>query len=193
MKLTVWRVLAFLLLIAVSVGFGFAFDAVATAVERNRNPRPDQLADAVHQNAKDYGIPEAVLWATLKKGSHFASNAVSENNEIGLMQLTPAQFEFVCTSLWETDPMDTGMLYDPATNLRAGSAYLSYLYGRYGVWEHVFAAYHAGEAKVDTWLSDPERLSEQGVLTDIPDRATAQYVKDMTKTLETYVKLYYQS
>ena len=193
MKLTVWRVLAFLLLIAVSVGFGFAFDAVATAVERSRNPRPDQLADAVHQNAKEYGIPEAVLWATMKNGSGFASNTVSEDGAIGLMQLTPAQFEFICTSLWKTDPMDTGMLYDPETNLRAGSAYLSYLYGRYGVWKHVFAAYDAGEARVDAWLSEPERLSAQGVLTDIPDRATAQYVKDMTKTLETYVKLYDQS
>lgn len=193
MRITVWRVVAFFLLIAVSVGFGFGFDAAATAIEKHNHPRPEALTDAVHQNAESYGIPEAVLWATLKVGSNFTSNAVSDSGEIGLMQLTPARFTFICTELHGTEAQDAGMLYDPATNLRAGSAYLSYLYGRYGVWEHVYAAYRAGTETVDAWLADPERVSAQGVLTDIPDNAVASYVKNMKKAVETYTTLYYET
>ena len=193
MKLTVWRVLAFFLLIALSVGFGFGFDAAATAIERHRYPTDAPLAASVTENAKTYGVPEPILWATVKCGSDFASNALSEDGRIGLTQLTPSQFSFICTELWEEDARDAGMLYDPATNLEAGSAYLSYLFARYGVWEHAFAAYFAGCDAVDAWLSEPERLNAQGVLTDIPDTATARYVKNLHKTAEMYTKLYYQS
>lgn len=193
MKLTVWRVLAFFVLLAISVGFGFGFDTAATAIERHRYPTEPSLAAAVTENAKAYGVPEPILWATVKCGSNFASNALSEEGRIGLTQLTPTQFAFVCTELWEEEARDAGMLYDPTTNLKAGCAYLSYLFGKYGVWEHVFAAYFTDCETVDTWLSDPERLNAQGVLTDIPDTRVERYVKNMHKTTEIYTKLYYQS
>ena len=89
--------------------------------------------------------------------------------------------------------MDAGMLYDPATNLRAGAALLSELYRRYGVWETVYAAYFAGEAQVDLWLADPELVNEQGRLQSIPDKATAKYVKQTVKATELYEKLYYSA
>ena len=192
MKLTVWRVLAFFLLLALSVGFGFGFDAAATAFERHRYPLYEPLVASVAKNAEAYGVPEPIVWATVKCGSDFASNAVSENGAIGLTRLTPAQFAFICTELLEKETPDTGMLYDPETNLQAGCAYLSYLFGRYGVWEHAFAAYAAGTDTVDAWLAEPDRLSEQGVLTDIPDAQTARYVREMNKTAEFYTKLYYE-
>ncbi|MBQ7346560.1 MAG: transglycosylase SLT domain-containing protein [Clostridia bacterium] len=191
MRLTVWRAVAFLLLIALSVGFGFGFDAIATAVERHQYPLEEALVSSVQQASEEYGIPEPILWATLCTGSGFASNHVSEDGAIGLMQLTPARFDYICTALWSKEPMDTGMLYDPATNLSAGCAYLSYLYARYGVWEQVFAAYIAGTEDVDRWLSDPTYLSEQGVLQNIPDSKVAAYVENMTEAVAQYTKLYY--
>lgn len=191
MRLTAWRVGAFLLLIALSIGFGFGFDAVATAVERSNHPRPEGLAPSVAENAASYGIPEHILWATLKVNSDFTSNAVSDGGAIGLCQLTPAQFSFICTELLGTEAQDAGMLYDPATNLRAGSAYLSYLYDRYGVWNHTFAAYRAGTEAVDAWLADPALVSEQGVLTEIPNPETAEFVESMQKAVRYYAELYY--
>ena len=193
MRINIWRVVAFLLLIALSVGFGFAFDGAATAIEKHRYARPASLSAQISQNADEFGVPEPVLWATVKCGSEFVSNAVSENGAIGLMQLTPAQYAFICTELFDSEAQNADMLYAPEPNLRAGSAYLSYLFGRYGVWEHVFAAYRAGTDTVDAWLADPNRLTEQGVLYDIPDKAVANYVEDVKKSVAAYTKLYYGS
>ena len=193
MKLTVWRVTAFFLLIALSIGFGFGFDAAMTAVERKQYPMEASLAESVRRESEQYGIPETVLWATLQVGSGFASNHVSETGEIGLMQLTPVQFDFVCTEIWGKETMETGMLYDPATNLSAGSAYLSYLYSRYGVWEQVFAAYASTPETVDAWLKNPDCVSAQGVLQNIPDKQVDSYVCSVKEAVAQYTKLYYHS
>lgn len=193
MRLNVWRVIAFFLLIALSVGFGFAFDAVATAIERGQHPRPAHLATSVAENAEAYGIPETVLWAVMKTESRFVGDKVSDDGAIGLMQLTAAQFNFISTQLLEEVDANASMLYAPDFNLRAGSAYISYLYSRYGVWDHVFAAYRAGTDTVDAWLAQPDLVSEQGVLTDIPDKPVAEYVENVKKAVESYTKLYYQA
>ena len=193
MKITIWRVAAFFLLVALSIGFGFGFDAAMTAVERNRYPQDASLTDAVKQKSEQYGIPETVLWAILHTGSGFASNYVSADGAIGLMQLTPDQFEFIYTNLWAKDAPEAGLLYDPATNLEAGSAYLSYLYSRYGVWEQVFAAYVVGTDTVDAWLKDPSCLSAQGVLQNIPNKQVDAYVKSVNEAIDQYTKLYYHS
>ena len=193
MKLTLRHVLIFLIILGLSVGFGFGFDAVCTAVERHQHPRPASLATAIEENAREFGIPEAVLWATVKAGSEFASNKVAESGEIGLMQLTPAQFSFICTELLEGDAQDTGLLYEPETNLRAGSAWLSYLFGKYGVWEHVFVAYHYGTEATDAWLADPTHLSARGELLAFPTRECEDYAKRTAEAVETYNQLYYQA
>jgi soluble lytic murein transglycosylase len=192
MKWNVQRLIALLLLIALSVGFGFAYDATATAVEKNRYPRPEWLESAVQVRAEKYAVPEAMIWAVLRNESRFESNAVSEDGRIGLMQLTPDRFYFVATEIMEIDSPDAGLLYDPATNLEYGVAYLSYLYRQYGVWDLVFAAYRAGTGAVDAWLTSPAYTDENGLLIEIPDRDVAQYVKKMNKAVDLYRALYYQ-
>lgn len=192
MKWNARRLVALLLLIVLSIGFGFAFDAVATAIEKNRYPRPEWLQNAVHNRAEKYAVPEIMIWALMRNGSGFESNAVSEDGRIGLMQLTPDQFNFIAQSVMEVDTPDAGLLYDPATNLEYGVAYLSYLYRQYGVWELVFAAYRVGPQTVDSWLASPAYTDENGVLLEIPDRTVAQYIKKMNKAVELYRALYYQ-
>ena len=193
MKLNLRRVLAFFLLIALSVGFGFAWDAAATAIERHRYPLQEELSIKVSQYAGQYGEPEPILWATVRNNSRFASNAVSADGAVGLTQLTPECFEWICVNLLDGEPKDAGMLFDPDTNLSAGCAYISYLYDRYGIWDHVYAAYFATPQLVDAWLADPQNLSDQGVLQKYPDKSTASYVDDMKTAVEFYNKLYYQT
>lgn len=193
MKLTAQRLLTLLFLILLSIGFGFGFDAIATTIEKKNHPRPQSIAAMVTANSKEFGVPEAIIWATVKHESDFASNAVSPTGEIGLMQISPAQSVMICKDLLQTDPLDAGMLYDPATNLRLGTAYLSWLYQRYGVWENVYAAYFAGTEAVDAWLKDPSYLTPQGVLTNLPDRDAASYLKKTKKSVALYGKLYYES
>ena len=190
MKLTLRHLLIFLLIAACSVGFGFAFDGVATAVERKNHPRPEKIAPFVEEYAREFGVPETVIWATVCTESDFASNA-SKDARVGLMMISPALYETVCREILDEEPLDSGILYDPQTNLRIGTAYLSYLYRRYGVWDSVFAAYFAGTDAVDAWLSDPAHVNEQGFLKDLP-RDVQTYTEEIHKTVALYGKLYYQ-
>ncbi len=192
MRWDIRRVVAFLLLLALSVGFGFAFDAAATAIERRNHPRPEALAKPIAAYAEEFGIPETILWAVAYQSSGFASNAVAEDGAVGLMQLTPEQFTFITQEILGEQTHDTGLLYDPDTNLRCGAAWLSYLYEHYSVWDLTFAAYRVGTETVDAWLTDPDYTDEEGRLTEIPDRKVASYVKQMEQAVEAYRTLYYE-
>ncbi|MBQ9784017.1 MAG: lytic transglycosylase domain-containing protein [Clostridia bacterium] len=191
MKLNARHAAIVAIILALSIGFGFAFDAIATAVERAQHPRPDEFAELISENAEEYGVPEAVLWAVANVQSDFASNARGADGSIGLMQLTPAQFNMIRTEIMGVDPLDAGMLYDPATNLSCGAAYLSHLYRLYGSWETVFAAYEAGEETVNKWLKNDDYVNDLGVLDKIPDDDVARAVKRMSRALSLYTKLYY--
>ncbi len=193
MKLNFYRILAFLALIGLSVGFGFAYDGIATAIEKHRYPQEASVAPLIRENAQAYGLPEAILWATVRTQSNFQSNAVSSDGAIGLMQLTPETFRFICTEVLGEEATDSGMLYEPSTNLRAGAAYLSYLYERYGVWDMVYAAYTVGIDEVDVWLTNPDLLTPLGELSSVPNEEAAKYVKQMQRTVKLYNQLYYES
>lgn len=192
MKLNARRVAAFLALILLSVGFGFAFDGIATAIEKKQYPRPRAFAETIPAAAEEAGIPEAVVWAAVRAESGFDSSLKSADGGVGLFQLTPERFRMIWSDILHEEVPDDGMLYDPATNLRAGCAYLSELYRRYGMWEPVFAALRTDSGTVDAWMLDPDCLNAQGKLTSIPDRAVASAVAALMKSKEMYTKLYFQ-
>lgn len=191
MKLNARSLAIIAAILALSIGFGFAFDGIATAIEKNQYPLSPRYANDIREVAAKYGIPEVILWATVRTESGFASNLEGKDGGIGLMQLTPAEFAMIQTEILGEAPEDAGRLYDPQKNLTCGAAYLSYLYERYGVWETVFAAFDAGTEAVDAWLSNPEYASEFGTLASIPNAKTARYVRDMEKARELYIKLYF--
>lgn len=85
------------------------------------------------------------------------------------------------------------MLYDPATNIKYGTYYLSYLYLRYNSWDEVFAAYNAGHGNVDEWLEDEQYTNKDGKLSHIPFEETKNYVKKVNNAIDVYKRLYYES
>ena len=178
-------------ILALSIGFGFAFDGIATAIEKKQYPLSPRYADDIREAAEEYGIPEVILWAIVRTESGFASNLEGKDGGIGLMQLTPETFAMIQTDILKETPEDKGRLYDPEKNLACGAAYLSFLYQRYGVWETVFAAFDAGTDAVDAWLANPEYVSELGTLENIPNTATAHFVREVSKARELYIKLYF--
>lgn len=178
-------------ILVVSIGFGFAFDAAATAIEKKNYPLSPRYADDISIVALEYGIPEVILWATVRTQSGFSSNLEGKDGGIGLMQLTPDEFAMIQTDILGIPQEDAGRLYDPVKNLQCGAAYLSYLYERYGVWETVFAAFDAGTSAVDAWLANPEYVSNLGTLKNIPNTETARFVRDVEKAREIYIKLYF--
>lgn len=193
MKLNLQKLLLLGGLILLSIVFGVGFDAAATAVEKRQYPMDARYADLIAEQAEEFGVPPAVIWATVRTESDFVSNLASADGAVGLMQITPELLETVCTQVLREPVPDEGMLYDPSTNLRIGTAWLSALYEKYGMWESVYAAWTAGTGSADFWLADPSCLNEQGRLTYIPDRDAADFVKEVRRASEIYVRLYFES
>ena len=191
MKINIRHVSILLAILIASVGFGFAFDAIATAIEKNEYPIVDTYADQIRATAEEFAIPEAILWAVVRTESNFASNVVGDDGSIGLMQLTPEDLAMIQAEILEEPPQESGMLYDPKTNLRVGGAYLSYLYQRYGVWYTVFAAYAAGCDAVDDWMQDERYVNGHGTLIAIPDADVSAHVARTMNAHKLYTRLYF--
>lgn len=167
--------------------------AVATLAQhyidkRNLAAYPREYAEHVEKYAAEYGVPEALCYAVIRTESAFNSAAVSSAGAVGLMQIMPSTFDYLCMKMRETH--EAGMLYDPETNIRYGLFYLSMLYERFGVWETACAAYNAGPARVSGWLSDGYG-DENGRLTEIPIEETERYVEKIRSAWDKYTALYY--
>ena len=174
-------------ILAISIGFGFLFDFICVCVEKRIYPLG--YVEYVERYATQYGLPPEAVFALIKTESNFDSAAVSSAGAIGLTQLLPDTF------LWLTDEilfdhLDAGMLYDPETNVRYGTYYLSRLYDQFGSWELAFAAYNAGPGRVMEWLEDDRYADGEGGLKKIPFTETRRHVKKATDTMNVYGRLY---
>ncbi|MEH6626504.1 MAG: lytic transglycosylase domain-containing protein [Motiliproteus sp.] len=91
----------------------------------------------------DYGIPKALLLAVARGESDFNPRAVSHANAVGLMQiLWPGTAKHL--GIWKKSK-----LYDPCTNIDAGSRYLKELLKRYQGEVHLaLAAYNYGPGRI---------------------------------------------
>ena len=177
------------LIAVLAIGLGFLADFLITCLEKNAYPR--EYAEYVEVYAEAYGVPEGLVYAVIRTESSFDSGAVSPVGAVGLMQLMPSTFE------WLTDDklfehLESGMLYDPETNIKYGTYCLSFLYDRYGDWELALAAYNGGLGNVDKWLED-DRYADadgEGGLKRIPFGETRQFVARVTDAWEMYERLY---
>ena len=182
-----------LIVLVVSILFGFLFDIALMAVEKRIYQKPEEYVPFVEQYAEEFGVPVDLVYAVIKTESGFDSSAVSGKGAIGLMQMMPATFEWLTDDILR-EYLGIGMLYDPETNIKYGTYYLSRLYSRFGDWDTALAAYNGGEGNVSEWLRD-KKYSDDGIKlkTDkIPDEfsETKNYVKKVNKALKKYKELY---
>ncbi len=182
-----------LIVLVVSILFGFLFDIALMAVEKRIYQKPEEYVPFVEQYAEEFGVPVDLVYAVIKTESGFDSSAVSGKGAIGLMQMMPATFEWLTDDILR-EYLGIGMLYDPETNIKYGTYYLSRLYNRFGDWDTALAAYNGGEGNVSEWLKD-KKYSDDGIKlkTDkIPDEfsETKNYVKKVNKALKKYKELY---
>ncbi len=181
--------LPIIIILIVSLAFGGVFELLCLGGERLSHPR--KYEDTVAKYAAEYGVPEAVVYAMLKVESNFDSTMQGKSGEIGLLQLTPALYVRLATEAHDPE-MNAAALYDPDTNIRYGTMYLSLLYTKYGMWSTVYAAWYAGEEAVDTWLANPNYIDPDfGTLQTVPDKKVAKAVKKAAKAHAIYEKLYY--
>jgi len=125
---------------------------------------PRSIADLVKRIAPEYRVPTQLVLAIIEAESNFDIVALSPKNAKGLMQLIPdtaARFNV-------RNP------YDPAQNIRGGTAYLRWLLAYFeGDVTLVAAAYNAGEGTVERYRGVPPYVETRAYVRKIVDAVGA--------------------
>ena len=178
-------------IILASVIFGVIYQKVSDNVERSKYPL--EYKEFVEKYSSEYGVPKNVIYAVIKTESGFDSSLLSDDGRIGLMQVSPETLEEYKEELH--DSYDTGMLYDPETNIKYGTYRLSKIYLKVGTWRAAFAAMATDVETVQGWLEDPaySDITEmhKPKLVTIPDSYASEYAERLEKVSEKYKDLYF--
>ncbi len=167
---------------------GYIYSSVWHSIDLRSHPR--DCRELVETYAAAYGVPEDLIYAVILTGSEFQSNHVSEDGRVGLMQLSESTFARLTKITKEN--LDPGILYDPETNIRYGTYWLSYLYTQYGRWHTVLAVHVSDdEDLVKLWLESGLYTDDKGNLTEIPVKTVEETVEDIEEAREKYHELYY--
>ncbi len=177
--------LAITLILILSVGCGFLYDILFTQYRLKEYPR--QYNGTVIACYYSYSVPVSVIYGTIKMQSNYDSGLV-DGDKIGLMQLTREEYDMLSSELGKR--IDSGLLFDPETNIEIGSYKLSKLFTKYQNWRAVYAAIFIGEDEVDEWMLDDANLAPDGTLESIPDEDTEDFVNKFEKTVDIYRELY---
>ena len=178
------KTVAIVAILALSVLIGLSWTGIEKAVTKQTHPF--KYREIVETYSAQYGVPQEILYAVIRTESGFVPDAVSPSGAVGLMQLLPSTYEWLCTKTGEEYNLST--LYDPDVNIRYGAYLLSYFYAKFGVWETVYAAYNAGDSRVREWLEDP-RYGLDGRLIEIPYEETRNYVAKVSDNAAAYAQI----
>lgn len=106
-------------------------------------PSRSQVRAMIAEVAKQHGVEKALVQAVVAAESNYNAHAVSHAGAVGLMQIMPA-------TAGDYGVDSTHALFDPKTNLHAGTRHLKRLLRKYGNdLGRVIMAYNAGEGVVD--------------------------------------------
>jgi len=190
LKHAVGRSFVILTILLLSVLIGYIYSNVWHNIDLRSHPK--DYSEFVETYAAAYGVPEYLIYGVILEGSDFESNRVSEDGRIGLMQMSPETFGRLTRITKEE--LDPGMLYDPETNVRYGTYWLSYLYTNYGRW-HTVLAIHAADDEdlVSLWLESGDYTDDKGNLREIPDDEIREAVEAVEEASEMYHDLYYDT
>ncbi len=117
-----------------------------------------ELADAIVEYSRAYGLDPYLVMAVIKTESTFNSRARSKKGAMGIMQILPSTARELAGDLgmeWEGHDM----LYNPSINVKLGIHYLSFLKGRFNDdMTKAIVAYNRGPYKLARSLRKGKRL-----------------------------------
>jgi len=150
-----------------------------------------QYSPVILDAARRYGVPKSLIRAVIWRESRFDESAYGAAEERGLMQVTPAAgLDWARSERMEH--FDPKNLFDPRTNVFAGTWYLSRALKR---WEDAdnplpfaLAEYNAGPVHARRWASQSEGLQADAFLAVMDFPTTRQYIQDVTERMAYYQK-----
>ncbi len=135
-------------------------------------------------------VPPDLMQALMREESALDPTVISGAGAIGLTQLMPSTASRMAHKLGLGKPT-LSSLGEPGLNIRIGTAYVAELLKRFGGNPALaLAAYNAGEAAVERWLSERGKEPLDSFVEQIPIAETRGYVKRVLGTYATYRYLY---
>jgi soluble lytic murein transglycosylase len=142
---------------------------------RIEHSQDDVILAAAARYGVDAGLVKAVVW----RESGFNPNARGRAGEIGLMQITDAAAQEWAESAG-VYPLPESHLFNPRTNLLAGTWYLGKLLRRYAATDDprpfALADYNAGRANALKWMQGDARYRAKAFRSAIGFESTRRYV-----------------
>ena len=176
-------------LLALALAGAVLFSAFREKIDRWEYPQ--RYEAYVEYYAGKYGIDPMILYAFIRTESNFDPAVDSDAGARGLMQITEVTFDWIKTKIAPTEALTFDDLYDPETNIRFGTYFVSYCLKRYD--NHLAtaaAAYHNGVGAVDTLLAEAQYSSDGITLDRYPYPQMRQYVKKITESYQRYSEIY---
>ena len=151
---------------------------------------PKAYSNYVEKYAKDYSVPNELVWGIMRAESHYRKDAISPVGALGLMQVMPFTGYRVASLLGEKD-FQPRQLLEPNNAIRMGSRYLSRLMDKFdNTIPLVAAGYNAGPHRVNNWLASFGHLETDEFIEHIPFLETRNYVKKVVSNCYVYSHLY---
>jgi len=147
--------------------------------------RPELTADARSHNLDPY-----LVAGLIRQESEFNPDAVSSAHADGLMQVLPGTGAEIARAAG-IRPFTASMLFQPAVNLKLGTAiFRSMLDKNGGNIEQTLAAYNAGPNRAAQWLTWNTYREPAEFVESIPFTETHEYVQGVLRNAEMYRRLY---
>jgi len=142
------------------------------------------------RNARLQGLDPSMVAALIRQESEFNPQARSSANAYGLTQVRPSTGRQLARRAG-LRRFSSGMLFQPAVNLRLGTIYLRGLLDQLGgSWEETLAAYNAGKSRVNEWESWATFREPAEFVETIPFTETREYVQSVLRNAELYRRIY---
>lgn len=181
-------VLILVLCVAVFI-YGDMFSKIRIGIEHQLYPL--KYEQEIIKAGEKYDLEPELIASVIYAESKFQEDATSSVGAMGLMQLMPETFQWLCEKRGEEYTTDD--LYDPFINIDYGSYYLSWLYEHFGDIYTACAAYNAGIGAVEGWLEEDIYTNDGVTLSYIPYGETSNYVAKIQNAVPKYNELYFDN
>ncbi|MBQ0125470.1 MAG: lytic transglycosylase domain-containing protein [Clostridiales bacterium] len=138
-----------------------------------------------------YGVDPCLVMAIINIESSFNAHALSSSFAMGLMQIKMPTYLGDIRPATHTSS-DENALYDPETNVMAGTYYLHWLGERLSGTEEIIVAYYYGIGNVVRMLDSAEYSSdgEKLIYENIPNSSARTYLTRALREYEKYKLIY---
>jgi soluble lytic murein transglycosylase len=147
---------------------------------------PEAYWPQIKASAAENGLDPYMVASLIRQESEFNPQAISNKSAYGLMQLLPS----VGKTMAKAEGMkhfEASQLLDPNVNIKLGCRYLRQTMDKFGGQpEYVFAAYNAGDARVEDWRSAAGEQSMDEFVESIPFTETRDYVQAILRNEDIY-------